>query len=60
MRMRFAPEASQELYDAMNAEDWDKAHEIAVKYNFTIREEVKTQRLYPNSEIINFKKWRSF
>lgn len=39
MRMRFAPEASQELYDAMDAEDWDKAHEIAVKYNFVIRTE---------------------
>ena len=39
MRMRFAPEASQELYDAMDAEDWDLAHKIAVKYNFAIRTE---------------------
>ncbi len=37
--MRFAPEASQELYDAMDAGDWDKAHKIAVKYNFAIKGE---------------------
>ena len=47
MRMRHHPEGADLLYEALNNNDLEMAHAIAVKYNFAIRAEpIKTKYVY--------------
>ena len=39
MRMKDHPEGANLLYEALNNDNLELAHEIAVKYNFNIRED---------------------